>query len=119
MPKNNSEEAKQGQLEAHTYGAGGQFESHPYYYASSKDLERELQSEDKPSGQPSTPTKANDKARRQPCNEETQARHSHGGVKKLKHGGHNTKEFAPPDPFLRMQREGDHDMQRKFSGALA
>ena len=118
MPQKISKKPKQDQLEALTYGAGAQFDSHPHHCATFKDLERELRSEDKHSGQPSTPIKANDKACRQPWNEETQARNFHGGVKKPKHGGHDTKEIASPDPFPRQQREENHDMHRKPSDAL-
>ena len=117
MPQNISKKPRQDQLEALTYGAGAQFDPHPYNYATLKDLELELRSEDKHSGQPSKLTKANDKARRQPGNEEAQSRHSHGGVKKPKHDGHNSRTTAPPNPFPRLEREGDQGIATKASGA--
>ncbi|MDI1486613.1 MAG: hypothetical protein OHK93_005845 [Ramalina farinacea] len=122
MPQNISKKPKQDQLEALTYGAGAQFNSHPPHCATFKDLERELRSEDKHSGQPSTPTKANDKSRHQPVNEETQAEHLHRGDKKPNHSGDSTKggrKAAHLDPLPRLQREGDHDIHGTRSGGLA
>ena len=119
MPENISKGTQQSQLEALTYAAGAQFESHPYYYASPKDLERELRRDDKQFSQPSVPTKAIDKTQREPRNEEEQARHLHNGVRKSKHGGNKSSRTARLDPLPRLQCEGDHDMYGKPSGALA
>ena len=122
MPQNMSKKPKQDQLEALTYGAGAQFDSHPHYCATFKDLEQELRSEDKHSGQPSTPTKANNISRHQPVNEETQAEHLHRRDKKPKHSGDSTKggcKATHLDPLPRLQREGDHATHGTRPGALA
>ena len=113
MPQNISKGTKQSRLEALTYGAGAQFDSQPYSYATSKDLERELRTDKKHSGQLSFPTKAQRKSRDQ----QGQAQHRQDGVKKPKYGGHNSKETAPPDPFPRLQRKGDQDIDGTRSGA--
>ena len=86
MPENISKRTQQSQLEALTHGAGAQFESQPYHYASPKDLDRGLRTDDEHSCQPFASTKA----RREPRSGEEQARHLQHRVKKPKDSGNKS-----------------------------